>query len=72
MKNMPRLYTPSELAEILDLSVATIYAALSRKELKGFHQGRRRVITSDQLVEYMGKRGAGAVRNHDYSRKEMR
>jgi excisionase family DNA binding protein len=39
------VFTPSEVAEILSLKVSSVFALLSRGELKAYHIGRRRVIT---------------------------
>jgi len=44
-----RTYTTTEVAEILGLKVSSVFALLSRGDLKAYHVGRRRVITEQQL-----------------------
>jgi len=49
-------YTTNQVAEILGLKVATVFALLSRGELKGYHVGRRRLISAQQLKEFQESR----------------
>jgi len=53
-----KTYTPTEVAHILGLKPATIYAELSRGQLRAYHLGRRRLITEEQLQAYKSKRQA--------------
>jgi excisionase family DNA binding protein len=50
------VFTPSEVAEILSLKVSSVFALLSRGELKAYHIGRRRVITEQQLRTFQESR----------------
>jgi len=47
-----RTYTTTEVAEILGIKVSSVFALLSRGELKAYHVGRRRVITEQQLKTF--------------------
>ncbi len=49
-------FTPSQVAEILGLKVSSVFALLSRGELKAYHVGRRRVITEQQLKTFQDSR----------------
>jgi excisionase family DNA binding protein len=49
-------YTPQQVADLLGFKVASIYALLSRHELKALKSGRRRVITLEQLNAYLQNR----------------
>lgn len=49
-------YTPNEVAKILGLKVSSVFALLSRGELKAYHVGRRRVITEQQLKTFQDSR----------------
>jgi excisionase family DNA binding protein len=59
--NFQRKYSPTQVAQILGVTTSTIYANLSRGELRGFHEGRRRVITHDQLVDFLRVKGKDFV-----------
>ena len=63
MSEFKNRYSPSEAADILGLKVSSVYALLSRRELHGFHDGRRRVITDGQLNEYLQNKGAKLTTN---------
>ncbi len=57
MNSFPqRTYTTTEVAEILGLKVSSVFALLSRGELKAYHVGRRRVITEQQLNAFQDSR----------------
>ena len=49
-------YTPQQVADQLGFKVTSIYALLSRKELGALKIGRNRVITQDQLNDYLTRR----------------
>jgi excisionase family DNA binding protein len=49
-------YSPNEVAKILGLKVSSVFALLSRGELKAYHVGRRRVITEQQLKTFQDSR----------------
>ncbi len=61
MKNMEERFTPSQVAEILGVKVGTIYAMLSRGEIKAYHVGRRRVFTESQVKQFKANRGTVEV-----------
>ena len=45
-------YTPVQVAELLGVKPATVYAWLSRKELMGNKVGHKRYITEQQLKRF--------------------
>jgi excisionase family DNA binding protein len=51
-----KTYTTREVADILGLKVSSVFALLSRGELKAYHVGRRRVITDQQLKTFQDSR----------------
>jgi excisionase family DNA binding protein len=51
-----KVFTPAQIAEILGLKVSSVFALLSRGELKAYHVGRRRVITEQQLKTFQDSR----------------
>ena len=46
-------YTPQQVADLLGYKVTSIYALLSRKEMLASRVGQKRVISQDQLNEYL-------------------
>ena len=52
-------FTPGEVAQMLGVKPSTVYAWLSRKELRGNKVGRRRYITQQQLKEFSDFRATG-------------
>lgn len=56
MRIIEKRYTPREVAERLGVKVGTIYAMLSRGEIKAYHLGRRRIFTEAQLNQLIKKR----------------
>ena len=54
--NNNRRYTPQQVADQLGFKVASIYALLSRHELAALKVGRNRVITQEQLNDYLARR----------------
>jgi len=49
-------YSPKQVADLLGYKVATIYALLSRKELEALTIGRSRIISQDQLNDFLHSR----------------
>lgn len=49
----PELYTPDEVAELLRVSVTTLYGIMGRGELPYIHIGRLRRITPRSLQSYI-------------------
>jgi excisionase family DNA binding protein len=58
MNDYPRVtsYSPKQVADLLGYKVATIYALLSRKELEAGTIGRNRIISQEQLNDYLHRR----------------
>ena len=57
-----RSYTPQQIADLLGYKVSSIYALLSRKELQASSVGRGRIISQEQLNEFLHRRkGSDAV-----------
>jgi excisionase family DNA binding protein len=52
-------YTPIELAQLVGVKPSTVYAWISRKELKSYKHGRSRYITREHLQEFYEKRSTG-------------
>ena len=61
MRIIEKRYTPREVAERLGVKVGTIYAMLSRGEIKAYHVGRRRIFTEAQLNQCVANRGTVEV-----------
>jgi len=55
----PNAFTPLEVATMLGVKTSTVYAWLSRKELRGNKVGRKRFITQQQLKEFSDYRATG-------------
>jgi len=49
-------YSPKQVADLLGYKVATIYALLSRRELEAQTIGRSRVISQQQLNNFLHHR----------------
>ncbi len=56
MENVNKIYTPAQVADLLGYKVASIYALISRHELKAFKSGRNRYITQDQVNDFISSR----------------
>ena len=52
----PNTYTPKQIANMLGVKTSTVYAWLSRKELRGYKHGRNRYISKQQIHEFYQKR----------------
>lgn len=52
----PRVYTPEEVAEILQITEYTVLKWLRQGKLKGFRAGRLWRISEDHLNEFMNGR----------------
>jgi hypothetical protein len=61
MNLIPKTYTPTEVALLLGVKTSTVYAMLSRGEIQGYHQGRRRLITEEQLGRYRASKRVEVV-----------
>ena len=62
-------YTPTELALVLGVKPSTIYAWLSRGELRGNKVGARRFITQQQVKEFYEYRSTGEYTDYTYAPK---
>ena len=49
-------YSPKQVADLLGYKVATIYALLSRREMEARTVGRNRVISQEQLNDFLHRR----------------
>ena len=49
-------YSPKQVADLLGYKVATIYALLSRREMEAQTIGRRRVISQEQVNNFLHRR----------------
>ena len=63
----PNSYTPHEIALKLNVKPSTVYAWLSRKELRGNKIGHRRYITLEQLKEFYERRQTGEYTDYTYA-----
>jgi excisionase family DNA binding protein len=54
-------YTPVQVAELLGVKPATVYAWLSRKELMGNKVGHKRYITEKQLKRFYEQRMSNVI-----------
>ena len=57
--NAPKSFTPDQLAKLLDVKTATIYAWISRGELQSNKAGYSRSISQDQLYRFIVSRASG-------------
>jgi len=56
-----RSYTPQQIADLLGYKVSSIYALLSRKELQASTVGRSRIISQEQLNDFLHRREGSDV-----------
>ena len=49
-------YSPKQVADLLGYKVATVYALLSRRELEARTSGRSRIISQEQLNDFLHRR----------------
>ena len=54
--NSQASYSPKQVATMFGVKTVTVYAWLSRGELRGNKNGYRRVITTPQIQEFMSNR----------------
>ena len=57
--NPSNAYTPNEIAQMVGVKPSTVYAWLSRKELRSYKHGRSRFITREHLQEFYQRRSTG-------------
>lgn len=55
MNQIPVLYTPQEVAEIMSISRSQVYNLMNSNQLESVHIGRSRRITMDQIHEFVGQ-----------------
>ena len=56
-----RSYTPQQIADLQGYKVSSIYALLSRKELQASSIGRSRIISKEQLNDFLHHRKGSDV-----------
>jgi len=59
-------FTPAEVSKMLGVKPATVYAWMSRKELKANKIGRNRAISHKQLKEFHEQRKNGEFIDRSY------
>jgi excisionase family DNA binding protein len=64
----PNSYTPKELAQMVGVKPSTVYAWLSRKEIRGYKYGRNRYIDREHLREFYERRSTGEVIDLTYAK----
>jgi len=52
-------FTPIQVAKMLGVKPTTVYAWISRKELRANKIGHNRFITRQQIIEFLNKRSSG-------------
>jgi excisionase family DNA binding protein len=55
---IPTLYTPSEVANYLHVSRATVYNLLKSNQIESIIVGRNRRFTAQQVKDYINRRGS--------------
>jgi len=60
-------YTPVEVARMLGVKPATVYAWLSRKEMRSNKVGRNRFITPQQIKDFYEQRRTGEYIDMTYA-----
>ena len=54
-------YTPRQVADLLGYKVSSVYALLSRREMQASRVGRNRVISQNQLNDFLNRRSSSEV-----------
>lgn len=67
--SQPGTYTPNELAKKLGVKPTTVYAWLSRGELRANKVGNRRFVTEQQLKEFGDKRRGESIIDYTYANR---
>lgn len=68
----PNSLTPLEVAKVLGVKPSTVYAWLSRKEIRGHKVGHKRFITQQQLREFSEYRATGEYVDYTYANGPIR
>jgi excisionase family DNA binding protein len=55
MNRVPMLYTPKDVAEIMNISRSQVYNLMNSNQLESVHIGRSRRITMDQIHQFVGQ-----------------
>lgn len=65
---LPTLYTPSQVADYLQVARGTVYSLVSRGEIESVKVGRNRRFTADHIRHYIKRKGAVIIvdREHMY------
>ena len=64
--------TPKQVAEIMEVSVSTVYAWISRREIASTKVGNSRFVTSSQLSAFANGRPNLDLIDYTYSNRVMR
>jgi len=60
-------YTPEQVGVMLGVKTSTIYAYISRKELRALKVGHRRFVSDQQIKEFSERRMTGEYVDHTYA-----
>ena len=63
----PRLFTPSEVAKLLSVESGTVYAWISRREMRSLKVGHRRFISPVNIKEFQERRNNGDYIDYTYA-----
>jgi hypothetical protein len=68
----PPSFTPTQVAQMLGVKTATVYAWLSRNEMQANKVGHNRYITQQQIKEFFLRRKTGEYVDYTYAYGPMR
>ena len=63
----PPSFTPTQVAQMLGVKTATVYAWLSRNEMQSNKVGHNRYITQQQIKEFFLRRKTGEYVDYTYA-----
>jgi len=63
----PPSFTPTQVAQMLGVKTATVYAWLSRNEMQANKVGHNRYITQQQIKEFFLRRKTGEYVDYTYA-----
>lgn len=64
---LQKSYTPAQVAQKLGVVPATVYAWISRGEMRANKVGHKRLITEQQISEFYRQRKTGEYVDHTYA-----
>jgi len=65
-------YTPVQVAKMLGVKPTTVYAWLSRKEMRANKVGHNRYISHQQIVDFFNQRKTGEYVDINYANGPVR